>query len=130
MLNLVDSCGWMEYFCDSKMAKHYAAAIEDTESLIVPSICIYEVFKKVLADVGEQEALQAVATMQIGEVLDFDDSLAISAALISRQHKLPMVDSIVMASAKLAGATIWTQDAHFEGLPDVKFFRKHDSTTF
>ncbi len=126
MLNLVDSCGWMEYFCDSKMAKHYAPAIEDTENLIVPCICIYEVFKKVLSDVGEQEALQAVATMQMGEVLDFDDSLAISAALISRQHKLPMADSIVMASAKLAGAIIWTQDVHFEGLPEVKFFKKHD----
>lgn len=124
MLNLVDSCGWMEYFCDSKMAKQYAAAIEDTDHLVVPSICISEVFRKILADAGEQEALQAAATMQMGEVLDFDDSLAISAALISRQHNLPMADSIVMASAKLSGATIWTQDAHFEGLPGVKFFRK------
>ena len=121
-MNLVDSCGWMEYFCNTRRARYFASAIEDLDSLVVPSVCIYEVFRKILTDVGEQEALQAAATMRSGRVLSFDDSIAISAALISRQYKIPMADSIIVASARTADATIWTQDIHFEKLPGVKFF--------
>ncbi len=124
MMNLVDSCGWMEYFCDTQAANHFVKAIEDGENLIVPAICIYEVFKKILADAGEQEALRAIATMRSGRVLPLTESLAISAALISRQHRLPMADSIVFASAKELGAIIWTQDIHFKDLPNVKYFAK------
>jgi len=123
-VNLVDSCGWMEYFCDSKMAKHYAAAIEQADRLVVPTICLQEVCRKILIEAGEQEALRAMATMRSARVVPLDDSLAIAAALAGRQYKLPLADSIVLATARLLGATIFTQDHHFEGLPQVRFFRK------
>ena len=123
-MNLVDSCGWMEYFCGTKRANLYAPAIEDLDNLIVPSVCIYEVFKKILIEVGKQEALQAAATMRSARVLPFDETIALSAALISQQFKTPMADSIIIASAKTVDALIWTQDSHFENIPGVKYFPK------
>lgn len=123
-MNLVDSCGWVEFFCDSPLAGKYAHAIENTSDLVVPTVCVYEVFKKILTDVGEQEALQAMATMRLGRVQELTDQLAVSAAFLSRQHKLPMADAIVYATARNTGATVWTQDSHFKNLPSVKYLGK------
>lgn len=117
-LNVVDSSAWLEYFADSDQAEHFEAALLDTANLLVPVITIYEVFKKVLREVGEGEALQAAAQMQSGAVVDLDVSLVMDAA----RYPLPLADSIIYATAIHAGATLWTQDAHFEGLPHVKYF--------
>ena len=120
-MNLVDSCGWLEFFSDGPNADFYADAIEHVETLIVPSICLLEVFKKVLNDRGEDAAIEAVALMNQGRVVDLDASIAISAAKIGAERKLPLADSVILATAKAAGALIWTQDADFEGIEGVKY---------
>jgi len=115
---VVDSSGWLEYFADSDRAPLFASAIEDTKNLFVPVISIYEVFKKVLRERGEDDALQVASMMQIGELIDFDCALALEAA----RHPLPLADSIIYATAMRHHATVWTQDEHFKDLPNVRFF--------
>ena len=123
-MNVVDSSGWLEYFANGSNASFYAAAIEATDKLVVPTLTLYEVFKRVLQQRGEGDALQAVAVMQQGTVVDLDGRLALSAARISIENKLPMADSIVFATAKEYGATLWTQDADLKGLPRVQYRKK------
>ena len=115
---VVDSSGWLEYFTDSERASLFAPAIEDTENLLVPVISIYEVFKKVLRERGESDALQVASMMQVGQVIEFDSALALEAA----RYPLPLADSIIYATAIRCGAILWTQDEHFKDLPDVCFF--------
>ena len=123
-MNIVDSSGWLSYFADEPSAKHFQIPLCDNESLIVPVITIYEVFKVVLRESGENEALQAVAAMQRGNVVDFTTKLAIAASRISLQYKLPMADSIILATAKDYKATVWTQDIDFKDIPGVNYFQK------
>ena len=120
-MNVVDSSAWLEYFANGANAKHFAGAIERTGELIVPSVTLYEVFKKVLKDADEERALQAVAAMQQGTVVDLDGQIALLAARIGVERKLPMADSIILATALVHGAVVWTQDADFEGLPNVQY---------
>ncbi|HEY2852625.1 MAG TPA: type II toxin-antitoxin system VapC family toxin [Gemmatimonadaceae bacterium] len=122
--SIVDSSGWLEYLADAPGADQFAPAIENTALLIVPSICVLEVFKKVLREFGEGEALQAIAVMQQGQVVDLDGSLALLAAKLGVEHKLPLADSVVYATAQAMNGIVWTQDEDFEDLPDAKFFRK------
>ena len=120
-MNVVDSSAWLEYFANGPNAAFFAGPIEKTEELVVPSLTIYEVFKRVLQQRNEGDALQAVAVMQQGVVADLDARLALSAARVSLDMRLPMADSVVLATAKLHEATLWTQDADFEGLPGVRY---------
>jgi len=122
--NVVDSSAWLEYFADGPGATHFAAAIETTGTLVTPTVCLVEVFKVVLRQRGETEALHAVAVMQQGEVVDLDSTLALAAAKIGVDHKLPLADSIVYATAQQAGALLWTQDDDFDGMADVRYFPK------
>ena len=121
-MNIVDSSAWLEYFSDGANAKHFAAPIENTGKLVVPVICLYEVFKKILQERDENNALQAVGLMNQGLIIPLDASLSLSAAKISAELKLPMANSIVLATARLMRGTVWTQEADFRGLPGVKFF--------
>ncbi len=123
-MNLVDSSGWIEYFVDGPKAKFFAGAIEDTDHLLVPTICLFEVFKKVLQHRGESDALNAATQMEEGQVIDLDRSLALRAARLSLGMKLAMADSIIVATSQAFGATIWTQDADFAALPGVKYVAK------
>lgn len=123
-MNVVDSSGWLEYFADAPNADFFAPAIEDISELIVPSISVYEVFKKVLQERGEGDALQSVAIMTQAEVVGLDTILALHAARLSVELKLPMADSIMLATARMVGATLWTQDADFEGLEGVQYISK------
>jgi predicted nucleic acid-binding protein len=123
-MNLVDSSGWLEYFADGHNAKFFAPALEDTENLIVSTINIYEVFKRVLQQRGEDAALQAVALMHQTGVVDVTSSIAMDAAKLNAELKLPMADSLILATARSCGAILWTQDAHFKGLSNVRFIRK------
>ena len=116
--NVVDSSGWLEYFTDSDRASLFAAAIEDAENLLVPVISIYEVFRKVLRERGENDALQVASLMQGGQLIDLDCALALEAA----RHPLPLADSIIYATAMRYDAILWTQDEHFKDLPKVRFF--------
>jgi predicted nucleic acid-binding protein len=120
-MNLVDSCGWLEYYADGPNADFYAPAIEDTENLIVPVICIYEVFRKILQQRGEAPALQAAGLMHQGLVVDLSSPLALTAAKIGIDLKMPLADSIILASARAHNAVVWTQDAHFKDIKDVRY---------
>jgi predicted nucleic acid-binding protein len=123
-MNIVDSSGWLAYFADEPNAKHFLAPLNDTASLVVPTVTIYEVFKVVLRESSENEALQAAVAMRKGTVVDLTDLLAIAASKLSLEHNLPMADSIIIATAKEFDATIWTQDSDFMNLDDVKYFPK------
>jgi len=123
-MNIVDTSAWLEYFTNGANTKHFAFAIENTKQLVVPVICLYEVFKKILQDQGEHDALEAIGMMNQGMVISLETPLAIAAAQISVELKLHMADSIVLATARSVNGIIWTQDADFKGLPGVKFFAK------
>ena len=123
-MNVVDSSAWLEYFADGPNADMFATPIEDVDQLIVPTICLYEVFKSVLRQRGESDALSAVALMRQGHVVDLTERSALAAADLGLQTKLPMANSIILATARLNAAHIWTQDADFDGLDGVTFIAK------
>ena len=123
-MNVVDSSGWLEYFADGSNAGLYAAAIENTARLIVPSITLFEVYKRLLQQSGENQALQAVAAMRQGRVVNLDERTAIEAAKLSVAMKLPLADSVILATARRYRAVLWTQDADFEGMAGVKYFAR------
>lgn len=120
-MNLVDSCGWLEYFADAPNADFYAPAIEDVQNLIVPTICILEVFKRILQQRNEDGALQAIALMHQGLIVDLTSSIALDAAKIGAQLKLPLADSVILATAGSHAAVIWTQDEDFKGINGVRY---------
>lgn len=124
-MNIVDSSCWLEYLTNSKLANNYAKVIEHPKQLIVPSITLYEVFKKALQEKGESTALQIVAHMKQGKVIDLNLEISILAANLSIEYSLPMADSIILATARKHGATLYTQDADFKGLDGVKYFKKN-----
>ena len=121
-MNIVDSSGWLAYFADEPNAKHFITPLNDTASLVVPTVTIYEVFKVVLRESSENEALQAAVAMRKGTVVDLTAPLAIAASKLSLAYHLPMADSIILATAKEVNATIWTQDSDFMNIGDVKYF--------
>jgi predicted nucleic acid-binding protein len=120
-MNLVDTSGWLEFLFDGPNAAVFAPAIEAPSTLVVPVICLYEVFKKVNSIADEARALQAVAQMKQGQVVDVTEEIALRAALISLKHRLPMADSLILATAWARRAELWTQDEHFAGFPGVKY---------
>ena len=126
-MNLVDSSAWLEYFGNGPNAGQFAPAIEDTSALVVPTLSILEVFKRVLVQRTETEALQAVAMMQQGMVVELSASLALRAAQLGLEHRLPLADSVILATARAHDADLWTQDRDFKGLAGVKFFPKKKS---
>ncbi len=126
-MNLVDSCGWLEFLADGPDADFFSFPLFKTEQLVVPVICIYEVFKKVLATKGEDTALQTLAVMQQGQVVAIDSNLSIEAAKLSFELKLPMADSLILATARARNAIIWTQDKHFKNISNVKYKIKRKS---
>jgi len=123
-MNVVDSSGWLEYFAEGRNARHFASALSDSNALVVPTVTIYEVFKVVLRESDENAALQVIAAMQKGLVVDLTSKLALAAGKLSVQHALPMADAIILATVRLHGATLWTQDAHFKDIGGVKYFPK------
>ncbi len=123
-MNLVDSCGWLEYFADAPNADFFAGPIEDIENLLVPSLCISDVFKSILRQRGEDAALQAAALMEQGMIVNLDTSIALSAAKPGLEYKLPLADSIILATAMANDAVIWTQDTDFKDIDGVKYIPK------
>jgi len=126
-MNVVDTSGWLEYFTDGPNADLFAPAIEDTAHLVVPVICVYEVFKKVMQTQGQAIAEFRISDLLKGSVVELTASLAMEAALLSDGLKLPMADSLIMATAHAYQATLWTQDEHFAGLAGVKYVQKNAS---
>lgn len=120
-MNIVDSSGWLEYFASGPNLKFFSDPIEETDQLLVPTISLYEVFKRILQQRSETEALTAVAFMQSGSIIDLTSIIALHAAKISVDLKIPMADSVMLASARENEAVLWTQDADFEGLEGVRY---------
>jgi predicted nucleic acid-binding protein len=123
-MNVVDSSGWLEYFAEGKNADFFAPAIEDTENLIVPVICLYEVFKRILQQHGQGMAELRIADLHKGQVIDLTPPLALSAARLSAELKLPMADSLILVTAREYNATLWTQDEDFKDLEGVRYVEK------
>ena len=120
-MNIVDSCGWLEFLADGPNAGFFARPLANTEELLVPTICLFEVFKRALQQRGEEAALDVAALMQQGTVVDLDAAIALDAADLGHELKLSLADSVILASARAHDATVWTQDAHFDGLPGVRY---------
>ena len=123
-MNVVDSSGWLEYFADGSNADFFAPAITDEPNLVVPTICMFEVFERLSIQRGKEAALQAMGMLYRGQLAALSDEIALQAALLSLEHKLPLADSIILATARTYKATLWTQDEHFKDLPDVEYIEK------
>jgi predicted nucleic acid-binding protein len=122
-MNVVDSSGWLEYFANGSNADFFSEPIEKTSELLVPTISLYEVFKRVLQQRGEGEALRAIAFMQTGELVDLTSTIALHAAKLSVDLKIPMADSVMLATARELGAMLWTQDSDFENIDGVRYIQ-------
>jgi len=122
-MNVVDSSGWLEYFADGANGAFFAPVIERPSVLVVPTISLYEVFERVLQQRDESQALQAVAIMQQGVVVDLTAPIALSAAKLSADRRLPMADSVMLATAMAYNALLWTQDVDFDGMQNVRYVR-------
>jgi len=123
-MNIVDSSGWLAYFADEPNAKHFLGPLSDSALLVVPTVTIYEVFKVILRETSENEALQAIVAMQKGTVVDLNAPLAIAASRLSLEHNLPRADSVILATAQEFKAILWTQDSDFKNISNVKYFPK------
>lgn len=123
-MNVVDSSGWLEYFIEGENAAFFAPAITDTANLFVPTICVYEVFKCILQQKGLDTAEIRIADLYKGKIIDLTASLALSAATLSADLKLPMADSLILATTRAHNATLWTQDEHFKDIEGVKYIAK------
>ena len=123
-LHLVDSSGWLEFFSDGPNARHFAEPLADPDRLVVPTVSLYEVFRVVLRERGEDDAVRAAALMGRGREVPLSSSLALEAARLANEGRLAMADGIILATARHMGATLWTQDADFEGIASVRYFAK------
>lgn len=120
-MNVVDSSAWLEYLADGPNAAFFASAVERPDRLLVPTLSIYEVFKRTARQRGETQALRAIGLMLQGTVVELTHPLAISAARLSLETGLPMADSVMLASARAFDAVLWTQDADFKDVKGVRF---------
>ena len=120
-MNVVDSCGWLEYIADGPNAMFFEPALIDLEKLIVPSITIYEVCKRVLLQSGQAFAERAVNAMRRGNVVHLDANNLQLAAIASVHYKLAMADAIIWQTARLHKAQLFTQDADLMLVPGVQY---------
>ena len=123
-MNVVDSSGWIEYLMDSDRADLFASAIEVRDRLLVPTIALFEVHRVLSRSLSAKIVTRCLDVMRLGRVLDLTDRRAIAAAEVSRKHKLAMADAAMYRMAHEFGATFWTQDVDYKGLPGVKLFLK------
>ena len=123
-MNVVDSSGWLEYLRDTDRADLFAEPIEQRDTLLVPVIALYEVHKVLSRKVSPDDVAQCLNVMRLGRVLDITDHRAVAAANVAQRHKLAMADAMMYSLALELGATFWTQDADYRGLPGVNYFAK------
>lgn len=123
-MNVIDSSGWLEYFAKGTNASFFAPVIKATETVVVPTICMYEVFKRLLTQREEEVALQAIGIMSLGLLVDLTREIAVDAAYFSSELQIAMTDSIILATTRAYNATLWTQDADFKGMEGVQYIEK------
>ena len=123
-MNIVDSSCWLEYLMGTEIGATVAPVIENPDELVIPTITMYEVYKKLLGEKDEEYALNVVSYMQTGKVIELNSGLSLFAAQISRKYKLPMADSIILATSLHYSAVIFSCDKHFKDIPDIRYFPK------
>jgi toxin FitB len=123
-MNVVDSSGWLEYFAGGTNADFFAPAIQDADRLVVPTITIYEVYKRLLLYGNDVRPTWNISLLLHAHVIAVDAYLAVAAAENSLQFRLSLADSIILTTASLYRAILWTQDAHFAGIPGVEYIPK------
>jgi predicted nucleic acid-binding protein len=123
-MNIIDSSFWLEYFAGTDSGNIVSEIIENTNDLIIPAITLYEVFKKLLLETTEDDALFCIAHMKQGTIIDLNDELSLLASKLSIEFKLPMADSIIYATNLKYHSILWTQDRHFSDLNFVNYFEK------
>ena len=126
-MNVVDSSGWLEYFAEGENAGFFAPVIEDIENLLVPVINVYEVFRRILQMQGVEKAELRIADLYKGRQVELTAPLALSAAQLSVEYKLPMADSLILAAARACDATLWTQDEHLKISPASSSARRNET---
>ena len=119
-MHIVDSCGWLEWFTDGKLAEEYGRLLQGVDELLVPAVVLYEVYKVLKREIGEDKAILAVSYMKYSPVMPLDDILALKAADLALKHNLAVADAMVYATALAYNAPLFTSDADFDGLPLVK----------
>jgi predicted nucleic acid-binding protein len=124
-MTVVDSCGWIEYLTDSSLAPQYEKYLQKPEEVITPSLVMYEVYKKVKKEKGEELALSVVAQMEKTKVVTLDEEIALLAGDLSISHLLPLADAVVYGTAMREKAKVVTSDSHFKDLDDVVFLPSH-----
>jgi predicted nucleic acid-binding protein len=128
-MNVVDSSCWLDWFADQPGAERFLKTVKDLPNLIVPSITLYEVFKRLLSQKGEETAVRAFAYMRRAQIVDLNPEVALASARLSLTTKLPLADSVILTTARMFNAILWTQDEHFKGMDGVKYFQKHKGKT-
>lgn len=123
-MNVIDSSGWLEYLANDNNADFFEPAITAETELVVPTICVYEVFKRLSLQRGKDAAFLAMGVLYRGQLAPLTDEIALQVALLSLDHKLPLADSVILATARVYEATLWTQDAHFKDIPGVQYIEK------
>jgi len=123
-MNVLDSSAWLAFFADEKNAEIFRPIVLDTETLFVPTICIYEVFKVILRERDESSALFFIGVMQKARIINIDFEISLNAAKLNSSFKLPMADSMILASANKVNATLWTQDSDFKEIESVMYYPK------
>jgi len=116
---VVDSSGWIEFFADGPKAAAYAKYLKHPENLLTPVVVVYEVYKKIKRERGEEAAKLCVAQIEKTRVVPLDLTLALQAADLSLQFSLPMADAFVLATARSNAAALVTSDRDFRGIPGV-----------
>lgn len=123
-MNVLDSSVWLEIFAGTPLGRKYLPLAENADLLVVPTLSLFEVFRKILSKYDEHLGLQVVAQMKRGLVADLTMHLSLSAARLAHQYSLPMADSIMLATARAYDATLWTMDSDFKGIPGVRYISK------
>ena len=121
---IIDSCGWLEWFTDGRLADQYQEYLADADNILMPAIILYEVYKILKREVGEEKALLAAGYMQGYPVIPLDDTLALSAADIALQEKLAMADAVIVATSRAHNCTIISSDADLKDQVNVHYIPK------
>ena len=116
---LIDTGGWLAFFAGAPLSEQYKRYLQGPDTVLCPTIVLYEVTKKIELTNGRQAAAEAAAQLQKMTVVPLDEALATAAARSSIQYKLPMADAIIYTTALVYGATLVTSDAHYQALPSV-----------
>ena len=122
---IVDSCGWLEWFTDGKLADSYKKYLVDQDNILMPAIILYEVYKILKREVGEEKALLAAGYMKNLPVIPLDETLALAAADVALRESLAMADAMIVAAARLNNCKIITSDADLKDQTGVEYIPKN-----